>query len=194
MKIIIASQNEGKLKEFRSILGPLGYEVFSANELGYNLDHLEETATTFEGNALIKANALFEMAQLPVIADDSGLCVNALPDILGVYSARYMGYDTPYDIRNQTILDLLEGKDKAASFHSVIAYVDKDTQIGFEGIVEGVIKPSMGGLGGFGYDPIFYPLGFEESFAAMDADQKNAISHRGIALRKCVEYLKAKKL
>lgn len=193
MKILIASQNEGKLKEFRKILEPLGYEVKSAQEEGYNLDHVVEDGETFADNALIKVRTLYEMAKVPVIADDSGLCIHALPDILGVYSARYMGEDVPYDVRNQTLLQLIKDKPKEASFHSVIAYFDGVHEKTFEGVIHGVIKEASG-QGGFGYDPIFYPLGYEESFAMMEDTLKNKISHRALALAQTVDYLKDLKL
>lgn len=189
MKILIASQNEGKLKEFRSILEPLGFEVRSAQEEGYNLDHVVEDGLTFEDNALIKARVLYEMAGVPVLADDSGLCIDALPDILGVHSARFMGYETAYDVRNKHLLELLENKDKEASFYSVIAYCDGETEMCFEGRIDGLIKDVMG-EGGFGYDPIFYPLGYDISFGTMDIDTKNKISHRALALQKTMAYLK----
>lgn len=189
MKILIASQNEGKLKEFRSILEPLGFEVRSAQEEGYNLDHVVEDGLTFEDNALIKGRVLYEMAGVPVLADDSGLCIDALPDILGVHSARFMGYETAYDVRNKHLLELLEDKEKEASFYSVIAYCDGDTEMCFEGRIDGLIKDVMG-EGGFGYDPIFYPLGYDISFGTMDIDTKNKISHRALALQKTMSYLK----
>lgn len=192
MKILIASQNKGKLKEFRNILEPFGYDVLAANDAGYNLDHVIEDGLTFEDNALIKARELHRMSGLPVIADDSGLCIDALPEILGVYSARFMGYETPYDVRIQEILKLLEGKDNKASFHSVIAYVSDQDEQTFAGSIDGFIH-SPNGLGGFGYDPIFYPVGYEASFSAMDEQLKNEISHRGIALRGFVEYIKGLK-
>lgn len=189
MKILIASQNEGKLKEFRNILEPLGYKVCSAQQEGYNLDHVVEDGLTFADNALIKARKLYDMAKVPVIADDSGLCIHALPEILGVHSARYMGYDTPYSVRNPHILELVKDLDRAASFLSVIAYVDGSVEETFEGRIDGLIQPATG-EGGFGYDPIFYPLGYKQSFASMDETLKNKISHRAIALLKTVNYLK----
>lgn len=189
MKIIIASQNQGKLKEFKSILEPLGYEVLSAADLDVNLDDVVEDGLTFADNALIKARVLHERTGYRVISDDSGLCISALPDIVGVHSARYMGYDTPYEIRNATILSLLEDKeDKSAAFHSVIALVGEGTEDTFEGIIEGTIGDAKG-TEGFGYDPIFYPLNSSESFASMDLDAKNKISHRALAIEKLLLHL-----
>lgn len=189
MKILVASSNQGKLKEFRKILEPLGYVVQSAEEAGYSLDHVVEDGLTFEDNALIKARVLYDLTGVPVVADDSGLSINALPDILGVYSARYMGYETPYDVRNKHILELLEDRNKEAYFTSVIAYVDGSNEYTFKGTIDGVIK-EISGEGGFGYDPIFYPLGHEISFAQMSDDLKNEISHRAIALAKFIEHIK----
>lgn len=192
MKIIIATQNQGKLKEFKAILEPHGYTVLTADDVGVNIDAIVEDGLTFEDNALIKVRYLYERTGLPVIADDSGLCVEALPDILGVHSARYMGYDTPYPVRNAHILELLAEEDnRNASFHSVIALKDDQGEYTFAGEIKGLIAEAKGNEG-FGYDPIFYPLGYEESFASMDIDEKNKISHRAIALAGLIDHLESK--
>ena len=190
MKIIIATQNQGKLKEFKEILQPLGYDVMSADEYGVNIDGIVETGTTFEENALIKVRYLYELTGVSVIADDSGLTIDALPDILGVYSARYMGYDTAYSERNEHILNLLENEsNRDAAFHCVIALKDDSGEYVFAGKCEGLIDASIGNEG-FGYDPIFYPVGYDQSFASMNSEEKNKISHRGLALNLLVDHLK----
>ena len=191
MRIVVASQNNGKLKEFKSVLEPLGYEVLSARDLGVNLDDVVEDQDTFEGNALIKARYLHEKTGLSVVSDDSGLCLEALPNILGVYSARFMGEDTDYSIKNAEVLRLLEPYDnKNAAFHCVIAIVGDGFESTFSGKIEGLIKPLIGGQGGFGYDPIFFPHNEDGSFATLSLDVKNKISHRAQALQKLHQYLK----
>ncbi|AMC93470.1 hypothetical protein AOC36_05595 [Erysipelothrix larvae] len=191
MKIVVASHNKGKIKEFNEILGHYGYEVLGVDYVGIDLEHFEETGTTFEENAYLKAKYVFDLCHIPTIADDSGLVLNAFPDILGVYSARFMGEDTPYDIKNNRILELYQTQsDRSSMFVSAISYVTDETHKIFIGEVKGQIAHSIVGDGGFGYDPIFIPNGFECTYAQLDSDIKNQISHRGIALRKFVEYIK----
>lgn len=190
MKIAVASNNEGKLNEFKQILEPLGYEVLSAKMLGINMDVVEETGETFEENALIKARYLFEKTQINSIADDSGLVVESLPDILGVYSARFMGIETSYDVKNRAVIELLEGKNRSAYFISSIAYVSETVTKTFVGRCDGAIASDILGREGFGFDPIFIPNGFQQSFGQLDSITKNAHSHRGKALRKLDDFFK----
>lgn len=193
MKIIIATQNQGKLKEFKSVLEPMGYEVLCASDLDFNLDAIVENGNTFSENALIKANYLHDMSGLKVISDDSGIIIDDLPNELGIRSARFMGEDTPYSIKNETILKRLEAiASPKASFHCSIALVGDNLEKTFSGKVFGTIKKAQG-HGGFGYDPIFYPNGNETSFASMPLDEKNKISHRALAIKKLVAYLEAGK-
>lgn len=189
MKIAIASANQGKIKEFKAILEPLGYELISAKELGIDMDLVEETGETFEANAKLKSQYLYEQTKMLSIADDSGIVITALPDILGVKSARFMGHDTSYEEKNNQVISLLnEKEDRSAYFISAISLTGEDTQETFEGIIHGHISNAILGANGFGYDPIFIPEGFDTSFGLIDKDVKNEISHRARSLRKLTEY------
>lgn len=187
MKIRVASHNQGKIKEFKAILEPLGYEVLSGFE---GIDDIEETGSTFEENSFIKAETIYKASNDLVIADDSGLIIDALPDLLGVYSARFEP-SLDYYGKNLKLLSLLEGNDhRTARFHSSIALVGPGVSESFSGTIEGNIAQEIKGSEGFGYDPIFIPKGYSESFAEMDASLKNTISHRAIALKKFTDYIK----
>ncbi len=190
MKIVIASHNKGKLKEFQSILKGLDVTIVTAMDEGLDLDSFEEVGLTYEENAYLKAKYVYEKTGYLSIADDSGIEIHALPDILGVYSARFMGADTSYDIKNKRLLEMLEGKDRSATFTSAISLVGDNTNEMFIGKVEGMIAESIQGNQGFGYDPIFIPNGYDETYALMDANVKNTMSHRALALQKFVEYLR----
>lgn len=190
-KIILATHNQGKIAEMREMLKPLGIAVHSAAEL--NLPDVEETGATFEENAKLKAEQLSALSGLPCLADDSGLCVDALDGRPGVYSARYAP-NRDFDKGMQMLLDELAATrdtERKAHFSCVMAFArpDEKTQV-FEGRVDGRIAQAKKGSGGFGYDPIFVPdEGDERSFAEFDGAEKNKISHRGRALRKFLEYL-----
>ncbi len=188
-EILIATSNLHKVEEFKKMLEPLGYTVKSILDLSEPIE-IEETGTTFEENSLIKARTLHEALHVAVMADDSGLAVDALDGAPGVYSARFMGHDTSYTVKNQAIIDAVEGKQRGAQFVCVIAYVDEsgNEQI-FKGVVEGEIAHEITGAHGFGYDPIFYYPPYGTTLANVSEEMKNAISHRGKALRQCVEYL-----
>ena len=190
-KIILATHNQGKIAEMREMLKPLGIAVSSAAEL--NLPDVEETGATFEENAKLKAEQLSALSGLPCLADDSGLCVDALNGRPGVYSARYAP-NRDFDKGMQMLLDELAATrdtERKAHFSCVMAFArpDEKTQV-FEGRVDGKIAQAKKGNGGFGYDPIFVPdEGDGRSFAEFDGAEKNKISHRGRALRKFLEYL-----
>ena len=192
-KLIFATGNEGKMKEIREILGRPGLTILSQREAGIVSD-AEENGTTFEANALIKARAVAAQTDALVLADDSGLEIDYLNGEPGVYSARYMGEDTPYAIKNQKILDLLAGvpEDKrTARFVCVIAAVLPDgREFTTKGTIEGIIGYESRGEGGFGYDPIFFVPEFHCSTAELTMEQKNEVSHRGKALRAMKEVLK----
>ena len=181
------------MKEIREILGRPGLTILSQKEAGITSD-AEENGTTFEANALIKARAVAAQTDALVLADDSGLEIDYLNGEPGVYSARYMGEDTPYTIKNQKILDLLAGvpEDKrTARFVCVIAAVLPDgREFTTKGTIEGIIGYESRGEGGFGYDPIFFVPEFGCSTAELTMEQKNKISHRGKALRAMKEVLK----
>lgn len=187
MKIIFATGNAGKMREIRMILEDLDAEVLSMKEAGIDIS-IEEDGLTFEENAVIKAKAVHACApDAIVLADDSGLEVDYLDKQPGVYSARYMGEDTPYEIKNAAIIRKLAGaseEERTARFVSVIAAALPDGRIlTTEGMIEGVIAHQPAGEGGFGYDPIFYVPDFHATTAELTAEQKNAVSHRGKALR-----------
>ena len=184
-KIIFATGNEGKMKEVRMILEDLGLPVLSLKDAGITAD-VEENGTTFEENAQIKAKAIMEMTGALVLADDSGLEVDALDKEPGIYSARYMGHDTSYHIKNQNIIDRLEGKvgeERSARFVCAIAAAFPDGRVLItRGTMEGQIGYEEKGENGFGYDPIFYLPEYGVTSAEIPIEKKNEISHRGKAL------------
>ena len=185
-KIIFATGNADKMIEIREILSGLETEIVSMKEAGISLDIVED-GTTFEENALIKAKAVAEVTDAIVLADDSGLEIDYLNKEPGVYSARYMGEDTSYDIKNQALLDRLKGvpkEQRTARFVCAIAaaFPDGETVVK-RGTIEGYIGEKPAGENGFGYDPIFYVDEFTCSTAELTMQQKNALSHRGNALR-----------
>lgn len=188
-KILFATSNEGKLREIKMIL--FGMEVVSLKEAGIDIDIVED-GTTFEENAVIKAEALRPYWTGIVLADDSGLEVDYLDKAPGVYSARYMG-DVSYEEKNRSIIDKLEGvegADRSARFVCVIAAALPDGRIlTTRGTIEGVIAKEPAGCGGFGYDPIVYVPELGKTTAEISAEEKNAISHRGKALRQMKELL-----
>ncbi len=191
-RIIFATGNEGKMKEIRDILAGMETEILSMKEAGLYTD-AEETGTTFEENAVIKAKAIAEMTDDIVLADDSGLEVDYLNKEPGIYSARYMGENTSYDIKNQSILDRLKGVPKelrSARFVCAIAAVLPDKQVlVVRETIEGYIGTQIAGCNGFGYDPIFYVDEYGCSTAEISEEEKNKISHRGKALRVMREML-----
>ena len=186
-RIVFATGNENKMREIRQILSDLGMEIVSMKQAGVDPDIVED-GTTFMENAVIKAKAV--AALLPddfVLADDSGLVVDALGGEPGIYSARYMGENTSYDIKNKNIIDRLEGVPKekrTARFVCAIAAVTPSGKVlEAEGKIEGYIGYEQAGENGFGYDPIFYLYETDKSTAEIPPEEKNGISHRGNALR-----------
>ena len=194
MKLVLASQNKGKLKEMQKILGDLGVEVVLQSELGIDVD-VEETGTTFAENSMLKAKAVMEASGLPAIADDSGLCVDWLNGAPGVYSARYGGLDSD-EARYRLLLENLRGStNRAAHFHTdIVCCFPNGDVLQAEGDCHGTIAYAPAGDGGFGYDPIFFVPQLRKTFSQLTADEKNEISHRGTALRafavKLKEYMK----
>ena len=191
-KIVFATGNEGKMKEVRMILEDLGLPVLSLKDAGITAD-VEENGTTFEENAQIKAKSIMEMTGALVLADDSGLEVDALDKEPGIYSARYMGHDTSYHIKNQNIIDRLEGKvgeERSARFVCAIAAAFPDGRVLItRGTMEGQIGYEEKGENGFGYDPIFYLPEYQCYSAELSLEEKNKLSHRGKALRLMKERL-----
>ena len=183
-KIIFATGNEHKMIEIRAILSDLGAEILSQKEAGIKADVVEDGAT-FEENAIIKAKTIMEITGEIAIADDSGLEVDAMDKKPGVYSARFLGEDTSYDIKNQYIIDQVKGKTRTARYVCVIAYIDEDgKEHVYRGECEGLIHDKMVGTNGFGYDPIFYYPEFKTTLANVSEEKKNSVSHRGVALEK----------
>ena len=192
-KMIFATGNEGKLREIRMILGDLGVQILSLKEAGIQAD-VEENGTTFEENAVIKATEIMKLTGEIVLADDSGLEVDALDKEPGIYSARYMGYDTSYHIKNQNIIDRLAGKsgeERSARFVCAIAATFPDGKvITTRATMEGQIGYEEKGENGFGYDPIFYLPDYRCYSGELPLEEKNKLSHRGKALRMMKEEIR----
>ena len=183
-KLMAATHNRAKFSELSRILGPLGVELFMP-ESPDMLKGVEENGETFSQNALIKARALYSLTGRACVADDSGLCIDALDGAPGVRSARFLGEDTPYEVKNARVLELLAGVPdnlRTARFVCAIAVVTPKCERVFTGVCEGVIGHEPKGQNGFGYDPIFY-VG-SESFASMTKEEKDAVSHRAAAILK----------
>ena len=196
MKLVLASKNQKKLTEMGEILSHLGVEVCLQAEVGVDVE-VEETGTTFEENSLLKAKAVMEASGLPAIADDSGLCVDALGGAPGVYSARYGGPGLDDVGRYRLLLENMRGQPRAAKFVSVITCCFPNGDVlTARGECPGTIAFAPMGEGGFGYDPVFFVPGLKKTFAQLTPEEKNAISHRGKALEafkvKLEEYLKNK--
>lgn len=192
-RIIFATGNKNKLREIKEILGEEKYEILTMKEAGIDIDIVED-GKTFEENSLIKSRAIAAVAKdAIVLADDSGLEIDALNKEPGIYSARYMGEDTSYDIKNANLIERLEGvekQDRSARFVCAVSAVFPD---GKEAVVRGTIEGYIGwepmGENGFGYDPIFYLWDKDVSTASISPEEKNAISHRGQALRMIKEEI-----
>ncbi len=192
-RIIFATGNQNKMREIKEIMDGMGYEILSMKEAGIDAD-IEETGSTFEENALLKAQGVAAHCNDIVLADDSGLEVDYLNKEPGIYSARYMGENTSYDIKNQNILDRLEGvpyQKRSARFVCAVAAVfpDGDSLV-VRDTMEGFIGNKIAGENGFGYDPIFFLDEYQCSSAELSREEKNKISHRGKALQKMKEELK----
>ena len=195
--MIFATGNMGKMKEIKAILGDIGDEILSMKEAGIDMDIVED-GSTFEENAIIKAKAVMERTGQLALADDSGLEIDALNKEPGIYSARYMGEDTPYEIKNSNLIERMKGvkgKDRSARFVCVIAAAFPDGEIiTTRGTIEGVIAEEPAGENGFGYDPIVYVSEYGMTTGQMDPDAKNAISHRGKALTAMKKILEERKI
>jgi XTP/dITP diphosphohydrolase len=188
MKLIFATNNAHKLAEVQAVLGN-GYELVTPRQMGITED-IPETASTLEGNARQKARYLYERTGLDCFADDTGLEVDALDGAPGVHSARYATDGHDFAANRTKLLREMEGKtDRTARFRTVIALIEGGKECCFEGIVEGVITTEERGEGGFGYDPMFQPEGYTQTFSELSPEEKNAISHRGRAVKKLAEWL-----
>lgn len=192
-EIIVASTNEGKIKEIKAMLNEIGIEVKSIKDVFDEDIEIEETGKTFQENALIKAQTICDMIHLPTLADDSGLEVDAMNGEPGIYSARFMGHDTSYDIKNQYIIDAVKGKERGAQFVCAMALcIPNEQPILIEEYFNGEINDCIEGENGFGYDPIFYVPELHKTSASLTLEEKNQYSHRAKALKKLYQILKEK--
>jgi len=193
MKICLATNNQGKIKELKSLLSSLDIEVVGLKDIGCKID-LPETGTTFQENSLQKAQYVFDNYQISCIADDSGLEIDALQGEPGVFSARYAGEHGNDKANIAKVLEKLARiENRKANFKTVVTYINADgNAYFFEGKIEGKIAHHEMGTNGFGYDPIFIPKGYSETFAEFSAEIKNRISHRAKAVIGLLEFLKMK--
>ncbi len=189
MKLVFATNNKHKLNEVQDLL-PKGIDILTLKDIGCH-EEIEETATTLQGNAKIKTDHVRNLYGYDCFADDTGLEVEALDGAPGVYSARYAGEEATFEDNVQKLLAAMKGiQNRKARFRTVISLYLDGRQLFFEGICDGYIETSVSGTKGFGYDPIFRPKGSDKTFAEMDLNEKGLISHRGLAVRKLVAYLK----
>lgn len=190
MEFILASNNKGKLKEIKEKLKKFRIDVISQSEAGINIE-VNETGTTYEENATLKAKAIYDLTHKPVISDDSGLEIDFLDGKPGIFSARFLGEDTPYEEKRNKVLEMLKNaseEERTARFRCSICFIDEkgNTHI-FSEKCEGIIAHSSRGTNGFGYDPIFEYKG--KTFAELTQEEKSKVSHRGKAINKFVEYI-----
>ncbi len=185
MQIVLATHNRNKMKEMSAILGHLSVELLTLDAFP-EIGDIPETGDTLKENAFIKAKTVHQLTGLSALADDTGLEVDALNGAPGIHSARYAGPDATFDDNCQKMLKEMSGipeEKRTARFRTVIAFVSEGEKEWVEGVVEGQILEDKRGVGGFGYDPIFYYSPLNKSFAELDSEEKNSISHRGKALR-----------
>lgn len=192
MDIIVASNNNHKIEEYRKIFSKFNINVLSLKDANIVCD-VEEVGETFQENSLIKARECAKYTNKPLLSDDSGLIVDSLPDYLGVRTAREFGENTPYPVKWRKVIDLLKNKNRNASFVCCITILNlEEKPLVFLGRCYGKIAEAPSGNNGFGYDPIFIPDGYDKTFSDIDEEEKNKISHRGLACEKMIEYLKRK--
>ena len=191
--IILATNNKSKVKEISEMMSGSDITFLSLADAGINVE-VEETGTTFEENALLKAREICKLSGKPTISDDSGLEIDALDGAPGIYSSRFMGEDTSYDIKNNALIEKLENvadPDRTARFRCCMALVLPDgREFITEGAMEGIIAREPKGINGFGYDPILFIPEYNRTSAELSSEEKNNISHRGEALRKMIEVIK----
>lgn len=193
-EILIATSNSHKVKEFKEMLEAEGICVKSLLDFDQDFE-IEENGSTFAENSKIKSETISNLLNIPTIADDSGLEIDALNKMPGVQSARFMGYDTPYEIKNKALIEAMKDKeDRTCRFVCAIslAVPNRETKV-FEGIVEGKVAYEIVGEGGFGYDPIFYYEPLRTTIGNLDSKTKNQISHRSKALKLLLEYIRSEK-
>ena len=191
MKIILATHNRDKEKELQKSLEGLNVKICSLFDFP-NIGEIEETGTTLLENSLLKARTVFDITGIPTIADDTGLEVDYLDGAPGVYSARYAGNNVSYQDNVDKLLIELDGvpyERRTARFRTVVTYIDKNEELWTEGYIDGIISETIIGDRGFGYDPVFFVPHKGKTFAELSSDEKNKISHRGIALQKLRKIL-----
>ena len=193
MKVVLATHNQGKIREFQKILSEIGWDIISVSELG-DIQEPEETGRTFEENALQKARYYANITQFPVLADDSGIIVDILQNKPGIYSARYAGKHGDDKANNEKLikdLSTFHGEDRRGHYVCVIALVwPHGKALTVRGTCEGIIRDFYQGTNGFGYDPLFYIPSLEKTMAELSIEEKNKISHRGHALQLLLNKLK----
>ena len=192
MKLIIASNNEGKIKEYKEILELFGYDVISQKEAGIDIE-IPETGTSYRENALLKAEGIYKLTKTAVLSDDSGLSIDFLNGGPGLYSARFKS-ELSQKEKNQYIIDEMKDTDnRKAKFVCSICFIfENGEKIEVQGICNGKISRKIEGERGFGYDPIFIPDGYDKTFSDIGQEEKNKISHRAIAIKELIEKLKSK--
>jgi len=184
--IVLATQNRDKREELQEALSEFTVKILSLNDFPF-IGEIEEVGKTLLENSMIKAKTVHNLTQLPVIADDTGLEVEALNGAPGIYSARYAGEDVTYEDNVNKLLAEMENiplENRKAQFRTVISFVDKDRELWTEGRIKGIIGESAKGKNGFGYDPVFFVPELEKTFSELSIGEKNKISHRGLAMKK----------
>ena len=184
--IVLATQNRDKREELQEALSEFTVKILSLNDFPF-IGEIEEVGQTLQENSMIKAKTVHNLTQLPVIADDTGLEVEALNGAPGIYSARYAGEDVTYEDNVNKLLAEMENiplENRKAQFRTVISFVDKDRELWTEGRIKGIIGESAKGKNGFGYDPVFFVPELEKTFSELSIGEKNRISHRGLAMKK----------
>ena len=184
--IVLATQNRDKREELQEALSEFTVKILSLNDFPF-IGEIEEVGQTLLENSMIKAKTVHNLTQLPVIADDTGLEVEALNGAPGIYSARYAGVDVTYEDNVNKLLAEMENiplENRKAQFRTVISFVDKDRELWTEGTIKGIIGESAKGKNGFGYDPVFFVPELEKTFSELSIGEKNRISHRGLAMKK----------
>lgn len=191
VKLLIATHNQNKFKEFQALLESFNFNLLSLSDLNINSE-VEENQNSYLGNAALKAKYYQALTGLMTLADDSGIEIEALNQLPGIYSARFLGSATNYKVKNQIILDALKNKNnrKAKYVCALSLAVNKDNLINKQAELDGVVLTEAIGLNGFGYDPIFKPAGLELSLAQLTQEQKNTISHRALAIKLLADTLK----
>ncbi len=184
--IVLATQNRDKREELQEALSEFTVKILSLNDFPF-IGEIEEVGQTLQENSMIKAKTVHNLTQLPVIADDTGLEVEALNGAPGIYSARYAGEDVTYEDNVNKLLAEMENiplENRKAQFRTVISFVDKDRELWTEGTIKGIIGESAKGKNGFGYDPVFFVPELGKTFSELSIGEKNRISHRGLAMKK----------